>query len=189
MSWLIMPERIQITYQRMDILFQSPRLYFRKLTKEDTVHLFELDSNPNVIKYMNRPVPTIENIKAELHKKILPHYTLHGYGRWAVHLKFDDTFIGACGLKYLPEFDETDMGYQFEETYWGKGYGYETAKAILDYALNVLQLPAIYAKALPENIASWRIMEKCGMQYVEDVMDNDGLMVKKYRLNAICPKY
>ena len=166
------------------MLFQSPRLYFRNFTEEDAQLLLDLDSNPSVIKYMHRPVPTIKNVTEELLKRILPHYELHGYGRWAIHLKQDDSFIGACGLKYLPEFDETDMGYQFKEAYWGKGYGYETAKAILDYGLHVLKLPTIFARALPENIASWKIMEKCCMQYIEDVMDDDGLMVKKYRLSA-----
>ena len=169
----------------MNIIFQSPRLYFREFTEQDVQLLLDLDSNPNVVKYMHRPVPTIENITEELHKRILPHYKLYGYGRWAIHLKQDDNFIGACGLKFLPEFDETDMGYQFKEAYWGKGYGYETAKAILDYGLAVLKLPAIFAKALPLNIASLKVMEKCRMDYVEDVVDTDGLMVKKYCLSAI----
>jgi RimJ/RimL family protein N-acetyltransferase len=166
----------------MNIIFQSSRLYFRKLTEEDVALLLDLDSNPNVTKYMHRPVPTRENIMLELYKKILPHYKIYGYGRWAIHLKQDHDFIGTGGLKYMPELDETDMGYQLKETYWGKGYGYEAAKAMIDYGHNILKLPAIFAKALPENIASWKIMEKCGMQYLENVMDADGLMVKKYRL-------
>ncbi|MFT4155351.1 GNAT family N-acetyltransferase [Parafilimonas sp.] len=168
----------------MNIIFQSPRLYFRKLTEEDVALLLDLDSNPNVTKYMHRPAPTIENILQELHQRILPHYKTYGYGRWAIHLKQDNNFIGTGGLKYMPELDEADMGYQLKEAYWGKGYGYEAARAMLDYGLAVLKLPAIFAKALPENTASWKIMEKCGMQYLEDVMDANGLMVKKYCLNA-----
>jgi RimJ/RimL family protein N-acetyltransferase len=166
----------------MNIIFQSPRLYFRKLTGEDVALLLDLESNPNVTKYMHRPAPTKDNILLELYKKILPHYKFYGYGRWAIHLKQDDNFIGTGGLKFMPELDETDMGYQLKEAYWGRGYGYEVAKAIIDYSWNVLKLPAIFAKALPENIASWKIMEKCGMQYLANVMDADGLMVKKYCL-------
>lgn len=166
----------------MNILFQSPRLYFREFTEHDVDLLFDLDANPNVIKYMHRPAPTVQNVTDELIKKILPHYKLHGYGRWAIHLDADDRFIGAAGLKFLPEFDETDMGYQIKEEYWGKGYGYEAANAILNYGIYRLKLPAIFAKALPENIASWKIMEKCGMQYLEDVIDSDGLTVKKYKI-------
>lgn len=166
----------------MDIVFQSSRLYFRKFTEEDVGILLDLDSNYNVIKYMHRPLPTIQSVTDELCKKILPHYRVHGYGRWAVHLKENDSFIGAAGLKFLPEYDEADMGYQFKEAYWGKGYGYETALAIIDYAFNELKLPAIYAKALPENIASWKIMKKCNMEFIDNVIDTDGLTVKKYKI-------
>jgi len=172
----------------MNIIFQSPRLYFREFTEQDVDILLDLDSNPNVIKYMHRPVPTIQNVREELQKKILPHYKLHGYGRWAIHLRQDHTFIGACGLKYLPELDETDMGYQFKEAHWGKGYGCEAAKATIIHGLDVLKLPAIFAKALPENIASWKIMEKCEMKYVGDMIDTDGLTVRKYAINTHCFK-
>lgn len=166
----------------MNIVFESPRLYFREFTRQDVSLLHDLDSNYNVIKYMHRPLPTVQNVTDELCKKILPHYEKYGYGRWAVHLKADDAFIGAAGLKFLPEADEADMGYQFKEAYWGQGYGYETAKAIIDYSFTVLKLPAIYAKALPENIASWKIMKKCGMQFIANVPDTDGLTVKKYKI-------
>jgi ribosomal-protein-alanine N-acetyltransferase len=127
-------------------------------------------------------VPTLQNVTDELHKRILPHYKLYGYGRWGIYLKSGNTFIGACGLKFLREFTETDMGYQFKEDYWGKGYGYEAAKAVIGYGFESLKLPAIFAKALPANIASWKIMEKCGMQYIGDVLDDDGLTVKKYMI-------
>jgi ribosomal-protein-alanine N-acetyltransferase len=166
----------------MRIVFQSARLYFREFTEDDVALLLDLDSNPNVLKYMHRPVPTLQNVTDELHKRILPHYKLYGYGRWGIYLKPGNTFIGASGLKFLREFTETDMGYQFKEDYWGKGYGYEAAKAVIDYGFESLKLPAIFAKALPANIASWKIMEKCGMQYIGDVLDDDGLTVKKYMI-------
>ncbi len=166
----------------MNIIFQSPRLYFRKFTTEDVQLLFDLNNNPNVIKYVHEPTPTLENITDILHNVIVPQYKLYGHGRWSMHLKSNDEFIGWCGLKYLKKFDEVDLGYRFKEEYWGKGYGYEAAKATIDYGFNGLKLATIYARALPENTASWKIMEKCKMQYVDNVIDDDGLMVKKYKI-------
>jgi RimJ/RimL family protein N-acetyltransferase len=166
----------------MSIIFQSARLYFREFTKDDVQLLFELNSNSNVIKYVHEPAPTPENIFDILHNSILPQYKLYNHGRWAVHLKSNHEFIGWCGLKYIKEVDEIDLGYRFKENYWGKGYGYEAVKATVDYGFNVLKLKRIVATALPENVASWKIMEKCGMKYIGDITDNDNWLVKKYEI-------
>ena len=166
----------------MNIILQSPRLYFRKFTTNDVLLLFELNSNPNVIKYVHEPAPTLENITDTLHNNILVQYMLYGYGRWAVHLKNNNEFIGWYGLKYSREDDEIDLGYRFKEEYWGKGYGYEAAKATIDYGLNNLKMKCIVATVLPENIASSKIMEKCGMKPIGNIIDKDGWHVKKYEL-------
>ena len=166
----------------MTIIFQSSRLYFREFTKEDIQLLYELNDNPNVIKYVHEPAPTTENITDILLNVILPQYKLYGHGRWAVHLKSDNTFVGWCGLKYIKDDDEIDLGYRFKEDHWNKGYGYEAAKATIDYGFSNLKLKRITATVLQENIASWKIMEKCGMNYIGDIIDNDNWLVKKYEL-------
>lgn len=169
----------------MNTIFQSPRLYFREFTANDVQLLYELNSNPNVIKYVHEPAPTLENVTDILFNSILPQYTLYNHGRWAVHLKNGDEFIGWCGLKYIKEDDEIDLGYRFKEAYWGKGYGYEAVKATIDYGFNNLKLKRIVATALPQNIASWKIMEKCGMKCIGDVIDNDKWLVKKYEISQL----
>ncbi len=165
----------------MSTIFHSSRLYFREFTKDYLQLLYKLNSNPNVIKYVHEPAPTLDNITDILHNVILPQYKLYGHGRWAVHLKSNNKFIGWCGLKYVKDKGEIDLGYRFKEDYWGKGYGYEAAKATIDYGFSSLKLKHIVATVLQENIASWKIMEKCGMQYIGDVNDN-GLLVKKYEI-------
>ncbi len=166
----------------MDFLFQSSRLYFREFTKDDVELLFDLNNNPNVIKFVHEPAPTFENVTDILVNVILPQYKLYSHGRWAVHLKSNDEFIGWCGLKYIKDADEIDLGYRFRENYWGKGYGYEAAKATINYGFSILKLKRIVATALPENIASWKIMEKCGMNYLENIIDADEWKVKKYEI-------
>lgn len=166
----------------MGIILQSPRLYFREFTEDDTLLLFELNSNPNVIKYVHEAEPTPENINDTLQNNIFQQYKLYGHGRWAVHLKSNNEFIGWCGLKYIKEADEIDLGYRFKEQYWGKGYGFEAVKATIDYGFSKLKLKRIVATALPQNIASWKIMEKCGMNCIGDKVDKDNWLVKKYEI-------
>lgn len=166
----------------MNIIPQTQRLYFRAFTEDDVQLLFDLNSNPNVIKYVHELPPTIESATYNLYNIILPQYKLYGHGRWAVHLKDNNEFIGWCGLKYIKDDDEIDLGYRFKEEYWNKGFGYEAAKATIDYGLNNLKLQRIIAAALPNNIVSWKIMEKCRMKFIGEVVTRDNLLVKKYEI-------
>ena len=169
----------------MRILLQTPRSYFREFTENDIQLLFDLNNNPNVIKYVHEPAPTLENVTDILYNSILPQYKLYGFGRWAIHLKSNHEFIGWCGLKYIKEEDEIDLGYRFKEEFWNKGYGYEAAKATIDYGFNQLNLKRIVATVLPDNIASWKIMEKCGMKCIGDIIDKNKWHVKKYEIIQI----
>jgi ribosomal-protein-alanine N-acetyltransferase len=116
-----------------------------------------------------------------------PQYALYNYGRWAVHLKQDLEFIGWCGLKCRPERNETDLGYRFKTTSWGNGYATESAYACIKYGFEQLNLPRIVGRAEPSNIGSWRVLEKCGMEFVlEEIAD--GHRARTYEiLNPVIP--
>lgn len=146
---------------------------FREFRMDDAALIHHLNSDPLVLKYVHELPSTPERALERLQNSILPHYNLYGYGRWAVQLKESNDFIGWCGLKFRPERKETDLGYRFIPSYWGKGYAFEAAHACLAYGFNHLQLNRITATAHIENTASLRILEKCGMQYLRDeVVDN-----------------
>ena len=93
--------------------------------------------------------------------------------------KQDDLFIGFCGLKYLPEEDEVDLGYRFVKAYWGMGLATESGKAALDYGFNELGLKRIIALALADNVGSIRVMEKLGMRF-EKNFEEDGMKAVRY---------
>ena len=99
---------------------------------------------------------------------ILPQYK-NKIGRWAVHLKSNDEFIGWCGLKFIAEDNETDLGYRFFQKHWSKGYATESAEAVIEYGKK-LELKNIIAKVAKENIASLRVIKKLGMTYLKDDM-------------------
>jgi ribosomal-protein-alanine N-acetyltransferase len=126
--------------------------------------MYELNLDPEVIQYTgDAPFASVEATE-----KFLRNYSAYkdfGYGRWAVIQKADNEILGWCGLKYLPENKETDVGYRFFKKYWGKGYATEAARVCLDYGFNTLNLPTIVARAMHENKASIKVMEKIGMKY------------------------
>ena len=166
----------------MTTLFSSQRLFFREFTEGDAALVYALNKDPEVTRYLHELPTTDEAAALEvITKRILPQYQQYGYGRWAVLLKENNTFIGWCGLKYRPERKETDLGYRFLRSCWGKGYASEAAAACLLYGFEHYQLPLITARAHVENLASLRVIEKCGMQFscLEEV---DSCPVKTYQL-------
>ncbi|MEO6406352.1 MAG: GNAT family N-acetyltransferase [Ferruginibacter sp.] len=164
----------------MDTILETDRLFLRRFTLNDSKLLLDLNSDPEVLKYIHElPLKSAEEATAILQDIILPQY-LRNLGRWAVHLKQTQEFIGWCGLKYLEENEEIDLGYRFFKKYWGNGYATESASASLNLAQTKLNLSTIVGKAHLENIASQKVLEKIGMQYDKsDIIDN--CPVKVYR--------
>jgi len=159
----------------MKTAFETQRLYFRELFPADDAAMFALDSDPEVVRYVGvKPIDDIEKTR-EIIKNIRQQYVDHGIGRWAVIHKESGEVIGWAGLKFIKHLngfdDNYDLGYRFQKAHWGKGYGYESAKAWIDFGFNEMKLPRISAYADVENTASVKILEKCGMRFVNKFLD------------------
>ncbi len=166
----------------MDIILQTPRLLLRRFTKADAPLVQQLNSNPNVLKYLDEPLlQTEEQALYILNTIILPQYS-NNLGRWAIHVKTTNEFIGWCGLKYRAEPDEIDLGYRLMEQHWGNGYAFEAAKHSVDYAFQQLHLKTIVGRAHIGNLASLKILEKVGMQFIKEEIIDD-CPVKTYRIS------
>ena len=131
----------------MNIVFETDRLILRTFTIEDAPLIYDLNLDPDVIRYTGDPIKDIEDARQILEQTILPQYALYNYGRWAVHVKPGLEFIGCCGLKARPETclsgrqgNEIDLGYRFIKKAWGKGYATEAAFACIKYGFDKLHL-------------------------------------------------
>jgi len=86
-------------------------------------------------------------------------------------------------LKYLPEINETDIGYRFLPEYWGKGIATEVSKKIINYGFDQLKLNRIIGITMPENIGSCKVLEKIGLTlYKVDQYDDDGKAYNWYEI-------
>ena len=158
----------------MKFHIETERLILRELRSTDLEGMFELDSDPEVHKYLgNKPVKT----KAESQKiidSVLKQYEERGIGRWAAIEKSTGEFIGWSGIKLNTEYNMNgfseyyDVGYRLIKRYWGKGYATESGKAAVQYAFNVLKLPELYGITEMGNEASHKALLKIGLHYVED---------------------
>ncbi len=156
----------------MNIIIETNRLLLRNFTLDDAALIYELNLDPEVTLYTDDPIQDINQAQDVLEQTILPQYALYNHGRWAVHVKTTQEFIGWCGLKARPERSEIDLGYRLMKKAWGNGYATEAAYACLKYGFEKLNLQRIVGRAMPENTASLRVLEKCDMQYIgEEIVD------------------
>ena len=152
----------------MDVVIETDRLLFRRFTEDDAPLLYDLNLDPEVIRYTHDPLTDVEHARKVLKEVILPQYILYDHGRWAVHLRSGLEFIGWCGLKYFSETNEVDLGYRFKRKFWGNGYATEAARGCIEYGFDILKLHRIVGRALPANLASIKVLEKCGMKYLHE---------------------
>jgi RimJ/RimL family protein N-acetyltransferase len=164
----------------MNVIIETDRLLLRTFTEDDASLIYELNRDPEVTRYTCDPMLDLVHAKKVLEEVILPQYALYNHGRWATHIKSNLEFIGWCGLKCIPEKNEIDLGYRFMKKFWGKGYATEAAYACIKYGFDTLNLRQIIAKALPENFASIKVLEKCGMQYIGEEI-REGYLHKIYQ--------
>jgi RimJ/RimL family protein N-acetyltransferase len=159
----------------MNLILETDRLLLREIRLSDAEDMFRLDSSPNVVKYLgNNPVKSIEE-SVTLIEMIRNQYIQNGIGRFAVVLKESNEFIGWCGIKFLTEPENNyvnvyEIGYRLIEEHWGKGFGFEAAKAWLDYGFNTMKVKTMYASVHKENAASKRILEKLGLQITSEFL-------------------
>ena len=150
-------------------ILETERLVLREFDEADVAVFYQLGSDPAIIKYTGDPgggMTSIEHALEILHSHPMADYKKYGFGRWACVHKESGELIGFAGLKYLDELDEVDIGYRLLPDYWGSGLATEASRAVLDYGFRKLELEESIALALPGNVASIRILEKLGMNYV-----------------------
>lgn len=142
---------------------ETPRLMIREFVLDDAPDIWELNSDPEVIKYTgDPPFETVENARDFLNN--YKDYENNGFGRWAVIKKDSGTFLGWCGLK-LNEQNLIDLGFRFFRREWNKGYATEAAKACLEYGFMELNVNEIIGRVAMKNTGSIKVLEKLAMEY------------------------
>jgi len=148
----------------MNTITETQHLYLREFDAADAVNLFELNADPEVIRFTGDVAfPDIESARKFL--QTYTHYRVYGFGRWAVIRKSDSAFLGWAGIKYTPIRDEHDIGFRFFRKYWNHGYASEAARACVAYAFAQLGLMRIVGRAMEDNTASLRVLDKLEMKY------------------------
>ena len=161
----------------MKIFLETERLILRQLTEEDADNLFELDSDPEVVRFTpdaGKP-KDYTVIQTEIIPRFLALYEQYeGYGVWAAVEKSSQAFIGWFFFRpavHAPYFDpalanesDVEIGYRLRKAAWGKGYATVGSKALIFKGFSELGTQRVVAVALAANTASIRVLEKAGLK-------------------------
>lgn len=166
----------------MTNLLQTERLILRHLIVNDAPFILELLNEPSFIQNIaDRGVRTLDDARTYLHNGPMASYQRHGFGLLAVELKATGEPMGMCGLIKRDNLPDVDIGFAFLPRYWGKGYAYEAAAAVLTYGREVHKLARIVAIVLPSNSGSINVLQKLGLTFEQMIIwDDDGAELKLF---------
>jgi RimJ/RimL family protein N-acetyltransferase len=149
---------------------ETERLVLRRFTEEDVDLLVELDSDPEVMRYITGGLATSrEEIETEILPAYLAHYERYeGFGFWAAVEKASGAFLGWFHFRPNdPELpDEVELGYRLRRAAWGNGYATEGSRALVERGFADLGVRRVVAYTLVVHAASRRVLENAGLRFV-----------------------
>ncbi|KEO84558.1 GNAT family N-acetyltransferase [Tumebacillus flagellatus] len=147
-------------------ILETERLILRRQTVEDAAFMLELWNDPSWIQNISDfGVRTVEEARNRIASGAIEQYAKWGYGFYLTELKDGGIPIGICGFAKRDFLEDPDVGFAFLPRYWGKGYAYEAASAVMEYGKSVLGFTRIAAFTSEENEASGKLLEKLGLQF------------------------
>jgi len=146
---------------KMKRQIETDRLLLKPLSVDDASAVFEWVSDPAVNAYMVYKIYSDIN---EVKKWILS--LQENDNNFGIYLKSSNRLIGAISIPFSKKENAYSIGYNMNKDYWNKGFTTEASKAIIKWAHQELHAREFVATYANSNIASRKVIEKCGFKYV-----------------------
>lgn len=153
------------------IYLESERVILREFTADDHHLIADLDSDPEVMRYLTNGIPSDEKEVSRV-MKVFIGWTQKkngNYGHWAAYLKDTEEFIGWYHLRPvksdIDNFDTLELGYRLKKDFWGQGLATEVSKILIGRAFTKLNAKIVCAHTMKKNLASQNVMKKCGLKF------------------------
>jgi RimJ/RimL family protein N-acetyltransferase len=143
------------------VLIETDRVLLRPLTTADLDEVVEMHATPEVIRTMGTYDRAAAAVRLEHAER---EWQERGHGLVAIIERATGRFLGRSGLKYWPEFDETEVGWVLRPDAWGHGFATEAGRACIDWGFEALEVPYLTAMIVPDNGRSIHVAERLGMQ-------------------------
>ena len=143
---------------------ETERLILRRFCKSDLQDLYEYLSDEEVVRFEPYKPMDLQEAENTLNWRMTTEEML------AVELKASGKMIGNVYLGQR-DFEARELGFVFNRQYWGQGYARESCEAVLQQAF-ATGVHRIYAECDPENVHSWRLLEKQGFRREAHLREN-----------------
>ena len=145
---------------------RTHRLKLRSWTMDDIPRYHEACNTPAVMHWLGGVQSRFE-LKRDV-RYFIRSELRDGFSFWVVERRSDGAFLGFCGLVRIPDRDcpfrgELEIGWRIRESEWRRGYAFEAASAVLQYALDVLKADLVVSRSAVGNLPSQGLMRKLGL--------------------------
>jgi ribosomal-protein-alanine N-acetyltransferase len=156
----------------------TPRVVLRWISENDIDGLYDVFSDPQVMRYWSTgPLPNRE-AAAAMQREIAEGNLRETMMKWGLALRESNYLIGTATLFNLNlDNGRAELGYAMSRAYWGKGYMHEALQALLSHAFDVVELRRLEADVDPRNAASIRTLERLGFQ-------REGFLRERWHVNG-----
>ena len=161
-------------------ILETPRLILRPLTPDDVPDLRRWLARDEIYTYWGRPASKGErepetmfiDPRPWVKRKPSPDF------KWGMVSKDTNTVIGDISVFDIENSRMGSVGYRLDPDLWGQGYTSEALAAAVDFIFTHTELDRLHATADVRNVASNRVLEKCG--FVHEGTVRHGKMVSVY---------
>jgi len=164
-------------------ILATERLLIRELdTEADAEFIVRLLNSEKFIKFIgDRNVRTSKDARDFIRDRYRQSYEDHGYGLYCVELKGSGTPVGMCGFVRRDTLPAPDLGFAFLPEFEGKGYGFESAEAMMRYGRERLGFSEVLAITTLDNEASGRLLDKIGFTFDKIIETPEGETLRLFR--------
>lgn len=147
-------------------ILTTDRLHLEPICDEHLSALFELNSDPEVMRYITGKPDSLEDTRAMI-ARCKARWAEWGYSWWAIFERADGALIGAGAIQHLGHdaANPLEIGWRFRKDKWHQGFASEAARCMAGFAFETLQAPELLAVCHPDNTGSSRVMQRLGMRY------------------------
>ena len=163
-------------FEQFPVLY-SQRLTLRRVVVEDAADIFIMRSDPEVMRYIPRPLAhTIDDVYPLI--GMLDDFLGKGERiNWAITFKDSDTVLGMIGYVHIkPEHYRAEVGYSLSRAYHRQGIMREALLRVIDYGFDAMKLHTIEAIVDADNEASAALLSDVGFRqeahFREDFLHN-----------------
>ncbi|HET9952075.1 MAG TPA: GNAT family N-acetyltransferase [Candidatus Eisenbacteria bacterium] len=141
---------------------ETERLVLRMFREGDFEAFARIGADPDVARYLGNGLPLTRQEAWRSLAAHLGHWTLRGYGMFAIEEKATGEFVGRAGFFNPEGWPGFELGWTLARERWGRGYATEAARRLLDHAFAEMGRDHVISVIQPENAASIRVAERIG---------------------------